>query len=77
MDITKAKAAVSNARGEIKKLTDATVVAGQKDARQFNGLRSLANADAALARAEEKLDDAVARVTPKAKTEGKKKGEKK
>ena len=71
MDLTKAKAAVSNARAEIKKAVEAAVEAGKKDARQFNGLRSLANADAALTRAEEKLDDAAKRVAPKAKKEAK------
>lgn len=71
MDVTKVKSAITAARSEIKKTVEACIEAGKKDGRQFNALRSLANADSALTRAEEKVDDAVKRVAPKAKKEAK------
>ena len=67
MDITKVKAAITTAKGELKKLVDATVEAGKKDLRQFNGLKSLAGVDESLDAAIEKLDAAVKRVQPRVK----------
>lgn len=67
MDITKVKAAITTAQGELKKLVDATVDAGKKDSRQFNGLKNLGSVDKSLEAALEGLDGAVKRVAPRVK----------
>jgi hypothetical protein len=75
MDISKAKAAIVTAQGEVKKIIETIGAAVTKgDGSDINGLKSLANANAALTRASEKLDDAVKKTQPKEK---KAKGEKK
>lgn len=61
MDVTKAKAAISGAQSELKKLVEA-----EFNARRMAGLPVLARVDKALTLAFERLDDAVARTQPKA-----------
>jgi hypothetical protein len=62
MDVNKAKAAITAAKGAVKDVIDAEI-----KARSFNGLKALAGVDTALTKAEGKLDAAVKRAAPREK----------
>lgn len=69
MDLTKANAAIANARAEVKTIVDQEIAA-----RRFNSLRFLGAADEMLEKAGARLTKAA---TPKAKKEKKDKKDKK
>lgn len=71
MDVSKVKAAITNAQNELRAVADA-----EFKARRIDGLRPLAGADARLTQALAKLDDAVAKTQPKEKKEKTKKEKK-
>lgn len=60
MDISKVKAAIAAARGEVKKAIDAEIAG-----RSFDGLKALAGVDTRLVGAEEKLEAAAQRAKPR------------
>jgi hypothetical protein len=70
-NIKTATDAIAAARKALQTLTDETVEAGKKDARQFKALPKLANVDNALVKAAEKLEDAAKAVAPKVAKEKK------
>lgn len=67
MDVSKAKASITAAKGSIKDVIDAEI-----KARSFNGLKALAGVDTALTKAEAKLEAAVKRAQPREKKAKKK-----
>ena len=76
MDITKASATIAEAKKAIKATMDATIEAGKKNTREFNGLKPLSGVDAALDNAQTKLEAAAKASEPRAKKERKSKKDK-